>query len=62
MSAVPDPVMQAAYVERLGPPEDIRVGELAVPVRGPADVLVAVELVAANPVGAFVRSDATQPW
>lgn len=49
------PVMQAAYVEKLGPPEEIRVSELPVPV--PTDVFVAVELVAANPVDAFVRSD-----
>ncbi len=48
--------MRAAYVERLGPPEEIRIGELPVPVPGPTDVLVAVDLVAANPVDTFVRS------
>jgi len=48
--------MRAAYVERPGPPGEIVVGELAVPVPGPTDVLVAVELVAANPVDTFVRS------
>ena len=48
--------MRAAYVERLGPPDEIQVGALATPVPGPTDVLVAVELVAANPVDTFVRS------
>ena len=56
MATSPPETMRAAYVERLGPPEEIVVGELAVPARGPTDVLVAVELVAANPVDAFVRS------
>jgi len=49
--------MRAAYVERLGPPDEIVVGELSVPASGPTDVLVAVELVAANPVDTFVRSE-----
>ena len=48
--------MRAAYVERLGLPEAIAVGELAVPIPGPTDVLVAVELAAANPVDTLVRS------
>lgn len=48
--------MRAAYVERLGPVEEIVVGELGVPVPGPTDVLVAAELVAANPVDTLVRS------
>lgn len=51
-------VMRAAYVEGLGPPETIRVGDLPVPDAGPTDVVVAVELVAANPVDALVRSGA----
>ncbi|MGC8472182.1 MAG: NADPH:quinone reductase [Acidimicrobiales bacterium] len=48
--------MRAAYVERLGAPEEIRIGELPVPAPGPTDVLVAVELVAVNPVDTYVRS------
>lgn len=48
--------MQAAYVERLGPPDEIRIGELPVPVPAPTEVLVVVELVAAKPVDTFVRS------
>jgi len=56
MATSPPETMRAAYVERLGPPEEIVVGELAVPAPGPTDVLVAVELVASNPVDTFVRS------
>lgn len=48
--------MRAAYVERLGPPEAIRVGPLPVPVAGGNEVLVAVRAVAVNPVDAYVRS------
>ncbi len=48
--------MPAAYVERLGPADQIRVGELPVPRPGPTDVLVAVETVAVNPVDTYVRS------
>lgn len=54
---IPD-VMRAAWIERLGPPEEIRHGELPVPPIGPTDVLVAVEAVAVNPVDLFVRSGA----
>ena len=56
MAALLPETMRAACVERLGPPEAIAVGELAVPIPGPTDVLVAVELAAANPVDTFVRS------
>jgi len=48
--------MLAAYVERLGSADLIRVGELPVPRPGPTDVLVEVETVAVNPVDALVRS------
>lgn len=51
-------MMPAAYVERFGAAEEIRVGELPIPSAGPTDVLVAVQLVAANPVDALVRSGA----
>ncbi|MGI5227151.1 NADPH:quinone reductase [Actinoallomurus sp. CA-142502] len=47
---------RAAYITRLGPPEEIRWGELPDPVSGPADVLVRTEAVAANHVDTFVRS------
>ena len=41
MAALLPETMRAAYVERLGLPEAIVVGELAVPLPGPTDVLVA---------------------
>lgn len=57
MSELPE-VMNAAYVEKLGGPEQIRVDQLPVPRIGPTDVLVAVEAVTVDPVDAFVRSGA----
>ena len=48
--------MRAAYVTRLGPAGEIRVGSLPVPRPGPTDVLVEVEAVAVNPVDTYVRS------
>jgi NADPH:quinone reductase-like Zn-dependent oxidoreductase len=48
--------MRAAYVTEHGPAEAIAVGELPVPAVGPADVLVAVQVVAVNPVDTFIRS------
>jgi NADPH:quinone reductase-like Zn-dependent oxidoreductase len=50
--------MRAAYITRLGPPEVIQVGELPVPVPGPTDVLVRVEVVVVDPVDTLVRSGA----
>ena len=50
--------MRAAYVQRPGPAESIRYGELPVPAPGPTDYLVQVDAVAANPVDTFVRSGA----
>jgi NADPH:quinone reductase-like Zn-dependent oxidoreductase len=50
--------MRAAYIEQLGPAEDIRYGELPPPLPGPADVLVDVEVSTVNHVDTFVRSGA----
>jgi NADPH:quinone reductase-like Zn-dependent oxidoreductase len=50
--------MRAAFIEELGPPENIRIGELPVPVPGPTDVLVRVAAAAVDPVDTFVRSGA----
>ena len=50
------PRMRAAYITAHGPAEAITVGELPVPPVGPADVLVAVRVVAVDPVDTFVRS------
>ncbi|MEO6085296.1 MAG: NADPH:quinone reductase [Umezawaea sp.] len=48
--------MRAAYVERLGPVEDIRFGELPSPRPGPTGVLVDVRATTVNWVDTFVRS------
>lgn len=48
--------MRAAYIERLGSPEEIRFGELPAPVPGPTDVLVDVLASTVNPVDTLVRS------
>ncbi|GAA3872604.1 zinc-binding dehydrogenase [Streptomyces sedi] len=50
--------MEAAFVERLGAPGEIRIGLLPRPAPGPTDVLVRVELTTVNPVDALVRSGA----
>jgi NADPH:quinone reductase-like Zn-dependent oxidoreductase len=50
--------MRAAYIAELGPPEVIQVGVLPVPVPGPTDVLVRVEVVVVDPVDTMVRSGA----
>lgn len=49
-------VMRAAYIEELGPPENIRYGDLPAPRPGPTDVLVDVIATTVNPVDTFVRS------
>lgn len=48
--------MRAAFIDRLGGPEEIRYGKLPDPVPGPTDVLVAVAGATVNPVDTFVRS------
>jgi 2-desacetyl-2-hydroxyethyl bacteriochlorophyllide A dehydrogenase len=48
--------MRAAYVTAHGPPSEIKIGDLPVPAIGPADVLVAVEVVAVSAADTFVRS------
>ncbi|MBC2865153.1 NADPH:quinone reductase [Streptomyces mexicanus] len=48
--------MRAAYVEKLGPPDLIRWGELPPPEPGPGEVLVNVLATTVNPVDTFVRS------
>lgn len=49
-------LMDAAYVQQLGGPDQILFGQLPVPAIGPTDLLVAVEAVTVNPVDTFVRS------
>ncbi|SFB97824.1 NADPH:quinone reductase [Streptomyces aidingensis] len=48
--------MRAAYIEQLGPPDEIHYGELPDPRPGPTDVLVEVTATTVNPVDTFVRS------
>ena len=48
--------MKAAYIDRVGPPEEIRYGELPDPTIGPTHVLVRVAAVAVDPVDTYIRS------
>lgn len=48
--------MRAAFFGEPGPAEAVEVGELPVPVPGPTDVLVAVEVAVINPVDTLIRS------
>jgi NADPH2:quinone reductase len=48
--------MKAAYIDRVGPPENIRFGELPVPAVGPSDVLVRTTAVCVDPVDTLIRS------
>src|SRR5262249_14755510 len=47
--------MKAAYIDRVGPPENIRFGELPAPAVGPCDVLVKTTAVCVDPVDALIR-------
>ncbi|HTU26411.1 MAG TPA: NADPH:quinone reductase [Pirellulales bacterium] len=48
--------MKAAYIERLGSPDEIRYGDFPEPTVGPSDVLVAVSAVAVDLVDTYIRS------
>lgn len=48
--------MKAAYIDRVGPPENIQFGELPDPAVGPSDVLVKTTAVCVDPVDALIRS------
>ncbi len=50
--------MRAAYIERTGSPDVIRVGELPIPELGDRDVRVRVEAVSVNPIDTYIRSGA----
>ena len=52
--------MRAAYLTELGAPEVIRVGELPTPEPRAAEVRIAVDAVAVNPVDTFIRSGAVR--
>lgn len=48
--------MRAAFFSELGPAQTVEIGDLPVPVPGPTDVLVAVEIAVINPVDTLIRS------
>ncbi len=50
--------MRAAYIEAVGPPEAIQVGDLPTPEPGPGEVLVRVGASAVNPIDLYLRSGA----
>ena len=48
--------MKAAYIDKVGPPENIQLGELPTPAVGPSDVLVKTTAVCVDPVDTLIRS------
>ncbi len=50
--------MQAAYIERTGPPDVIQFGQLPQPTIGPAQALVKIGAVAVNPIDTYIRNGA----
>ena len=48
--------MKAAYIEQVGPPENILYGDLPKPIPTAGQVLVKVAAVAVNPVDAYIRA------
>ena len=48
--------MRAAFIEQVGPPENIRYGQLSTPLRGPTDILVDVLCTTVNSVDALIRA------
>jgi len=59
--------VKAAFIEKTGPPENIRFGEVPDPKLGDSQVLVRVKAVAVNPIDTYVRGglikvDLPQPF
>ena len=50
--------MKAAYIEKVGPPENIRFGDLPKPKPSGSQVLVHVKAVSVNPIDTYIRSGA----
>lgn len=48
--------MRAAFIESVGPPENLRVGERPTPEPGPGEVLVRVGASALNPIDLYIRA------
>ncbi|HZZ70904.1 MAG TPA: NADPH:quinone reductase [Pirellulales bacterium] len=52
--------MKAAFIEQLGPPENIKYADFADPIVKGTEVLVKVGAVAVNPIDTYIRSGAIQ--
>ena len=52
--------MRAAFIEEIGPPENLQIGELPDPVLGDSQVLVRVRASAINPIDTYIRSGAVK--
>lgn len=52
--------MRAAYIERYGGPEVLRLGELPAPAPGPGDLLIEVRAASVNPVDFKIRGGLTK--
>ena len=48
--------MKAAYIEKTGPPENIRIGELPKPAPAAEQCLVRVKAVSVNPIDTYIRA------
>jgi len=48
--------MKAAYIEKTGPPENIRIGDLPKPVPSAQQCLVRVKAVSVNPIDTYIRA------
>jgi len=48
--------VKAAFIEKPGPPENIKYGELSEPKLGDSQVLVRIKAVAVNPIDTYIRS------
>lgn len=51
--------MRAAYIERTGPAEEIKIGDLPRPIPGDGEILVSVRAASVNPHDTYVRSGLT---
>jgi NADPH2:quinone reductase len=50
--------MKAAYIERTGPPQELKYGDLPTPQPGPGQVLVRIRAASVNPIDTYIRAGA----
>src|SRR5579871_4649095 len=50
--------MKAAFINQVGPPENIQYGDLPMPTPGPRQAVVKVSAVDVNPIDTYIRSGA----